>query len=292
MEPPRLTREQHRRYCVPPTTLQRYFLVIVIVPIMVPVAMLLAFLGFRRIYQALHISHAELLSQSVLTMDASILEGSPSPNSPEASKQRYVHPELHAAIAKASKYRGVNFDSDANQWAANGRTYSNELDAAKAAYLLHVAEQQRARRATEPDQAKSDEAEQGAVAFASVSSATASPRVGESLASASSPRRTTQAALIAGAPVDVTPAYARAEAPEVIARVSLRDARNLDPAQISARRKQELRLFYMFWEPERPDIDQHVDDLFARHEFRHIARALKTKFGVLPPGWEDELEGV
>ena len=38
-----------------------------------------------------------------------------------------------------------------------------------------------------------------------------------------------------------------------------------------------------------PNIAEHVENLFARHDFSHVARAVKTKYGLLPPGplWEE-----
>ena len=33
---------------------------------------------------------------------------------------------------------------------------------------------------------------------------------------------------------------------------------------------------------------EHVDTLFERNKFEHVARALLSKYGILPPGWEKE----
>ena len=47
-------------------------------------------------------------------------------------------------------------------------------------------------------------------------------------------------------------------------------------------------------DPDKPDIPGHVEALFKRHNFEHVARAVKTKYGVLPPvsccrgAWETE----
>src|SRR5262249_34342059 len=56
------------------------------------------------------------------------------------------------------------------------------------------------------------------------------------------------------------------------------------PEQMLARRKNQLVLFYQYWDPDRPNIKEHVETLFERHDFEHVARAVRTKFGLVPPG--------
>jgi hypothetical protein len=58
----------------------------------------------------------------------------------------------------------------------------------------------------------------------------------------------------------------------------------------SFRRTRQLVQFYEYWDADRPDIQGHVENMFKRHNFTNISRAVMTKFGVLPPGWEDELQ--
>jgi len=50
-------------------------------------------------------------------------------------------------------------------------------------------------------------------------------------------------------------------------------------------RKGELVDFYAFHDPNRPDIEGHVDRLFDKYSLDNIKGALMTKYGVCPPGW-------
>lgn len=61
--------------------------------------------------------------------------------------------------------------------------------------------------------------------------------------------------------------------------------------QKRSRHIKQLILFYEYWDADRHDIKGHVETLFERHDFTYVARAVRTKFGILPPGWDDELEG-
>lgn len=63
----------------------------------------------------------------------------------------------------------------------------------------------------------------------------------------------------------------------------------LDDPRTLARRKKELIAFYKFNDPNRPDIEGHVETLFAKYTFENIARAIQSKYGMLPAGWADEL---
>lgn len=55
------------------------------------------------------------------------------------------------------------------------------------------------------------------------------------------------------------------------------------------RRKLQLIAFYSFWDPEKDDIEAHVNNLFNKHEFRVIVRAVRAKFSLVPPGWDEEV---
>ena len=57
-----------------------------------------------------------------------------------------------------------------------------------------------------------------------------------------------------------------------------------------ARRIKQLINFYEYWDADKPDIPGHTENLIKRHDFTYVARAVKTKYGLLPPGWEEELE--
>jgi len=68
------------------------------------------------------------------------------------------------------------------------------------------------------------------------------------------------------------------------------NAKPLSPEEIKERRLKQLISFYEYWEPSKADIAAHAENLLNRHDFEHVARAVKTKYGVLPPGWAEELE--
>ncbi|KAH9245157.1 hypothetical protein BASA81_017379 [Batrachochytrium salamandrivorans] len=50
----------------------------------------------------------------------------------------------------------------------------------------------------------------------------------------------------------------------------------LTPEQKYEMRFQQLVAFYQFWEPEKPDIEEHSRNLLTKHDFDHVVRALKT----------------
>ena len=56
-----------------------------------------------------------------------------------------------------------------------------------------------------------------------------------------------------------------------------------------ARRKAQLIAFYNYWDPDKGNIEDHVENLFQRHDFKFVARAVRTKYGLVPPGWDEEL---
>ena len=62
-------------------------------------------------------------------------------------------------------------------------------------------------------------------------------------------------------------------------------AATLDPKTLDLR-KHQLVDFYAFHDPSREDIEGHVDNLFAKYNFQNLSSAVKNKYGVLPPGWE------
>ncbi|KAH9255248.1 hypothetical protein BASA81_006688 [Batrachochytrium salamandrivorans] len=64
------------------------------------------------------------------------------------------------------------------------------------------------------------------------------------------------------------------------------NAKPLTPEQTYELRFQQLVAFYQFWEPEKPDIEEHSRNLLTKHDFDHVVRALKTKYGVCPPSWD------
>jgi len=55
------------------------------------------------------------------------------------------------------------------------------------------------------------------------------------------------------------------------------------------RRIRQLTSFYEYWDPENEDIAGRAERLFNQYGFTYIARAVQTKYGILPPGWEGEL---
>lgn len=56
------------------------------------------------------------------------------------------------------------------------------------------------------------------------------------------------------------------------------------------RRRKQLIDFYEYHDPDRDDIVEHADKLMNKYDFKAVAKALKSKYGMLPPGWEDELD--
>lgn len=64
------------------------------------------------------------------------------------------------------------------------------------------------------------------------------------------------------------------------------NATPLSSAQTYELRLEQLIAFYQYWEPEKPDVENHANNLLKKHEFEHVVRALKSKYGVCPPMWE------
>jgi hypothetical protein len=230
------------------------------------------FLLYRRCYKAHHISHEELLSQSMLSMHDSLHIGTPG-SSPQ---KMYIHPEMHAAIAKASKYRGVEFNSQTNQWAANGRTYSNEMEAAQAAYFLQAQQQLQEMQMRQMQQQQQmmmmmqqqQQQQQQQQMMMQNSPNSGSARFYQEPPGFSAPAYQYQER-------EIEAQYQPPQPPAPPAP--------LTPEQITQRRKEQLIEFYKYFDSEKPDIEEHVNNLFDRHNFEHIARAVKTKYGLLPP---------
>jgi hypothetical protein len=94
------------------------------------------------------------------------------------------------------------------------------------------------------------------------------------------------------------PAYAAASAAPY--SQNIRPSQGL-PAESSFRRvqdpdaerhMQELVEFYLYHDPDKPDIQGHVRGLFEKYNFKGIARAILRKYGVLPTGWSSEYDAT
>jgi len=59
----------------------------------------------------------------------------------------------------------------------------------------------------------------------------------------------------------------------------------LDPSTLTIR-KGQLCDFYLFHDPTRENIPEHVDKLFDKYSFENILAAVRSKYGVAPPGWQ------
>lgn len=66
-------------------------------------------------------------------------------------------------------------------------------------------------------------------------------------------------------------------------------SRVMSEEEIKQKRIEELVEFYEYWDRDKPDIRRHVENLFDRHDIEHIARAVKTKYGLLPVSWENDI---
>ena len=293
-------------YCRQPSPLQQYFLVIVLVPTIVPVFLLFLAWGVLKCWRAQFISHEELLSQSMLAMPPPLV---PQPGmSPQMSTQAktYMHPEMHAAIAKASKYKGVEFDPVQNTYMFQGKAYEDEKAAARAAYMS-IAAQQFAMMAPQMQQMQQSAMRSPQIG-SPISTATGSgspqmPGGGMGMGWGYSPPAYAGGGMAPGMSgmsgmggsarggdawgggvpdARVAPAGSVSEPPR---------APELSPEQLKEMRKRQLVEFYHFWDDSKPDIPGHVEHLFEIHEFEHIVRAILTKFGVVPPGWEEALDG-
>ena len=64
----------------------------------------------------------------------------------------------------------------------------------------------------------------------------------------------------------------------------------LDPDR--ERHMQELIHFYQVYDPDRPNVEEHVRELFDKYRFKGIARAILRKYGVLPSGWASEYDAT
>lgn len=56
----------------------------------------------------------------------------------------------------------------------------------------------------------------------------------------------------------------------------------------------ELIAFYNYYEPQinGGDVAGHVTRLFDKYRFMGLAAGVRNKYGVLPHGWDDEVEAI
>jgi len=285
---------------------QEYLDVIVLVPTLVVLGSCVAYVFWRRMHRANYISDDELLGQTMATLESYGPAASMVGRSPILSSgSLMLHPELHAALEKASRYRGVAFDAGTGSWVADGVGYATETDAGRAAYLKEsrrVAEERQQRGASSsvvpPWQPPGARAPMLPETTHGSSWSSTSPPTSPLMPTTSSPlfastTSTVPSATATGRATAPAPAQAKTASTgsrgglwaALVARASGGDA----AAALAERRKQELVEFYEYWDPDRPDIRGHVENLFRRHEFKHIVRAVLAKYGILPFGWELEL---
>jgi len=79
------------------------------------------------------------------------------------------------------------------------------------------------------------------------------------------------------------PGYSQ-QAPGLSATSPIPASQALDPATLTVR-KGQLCDFYLFHDPTRENIPEHVDKLFDKYSFENILSAVQSKYGVAPPGW-------
>jgi len=184
--------------------------------------------------------------------------------------EKQIHPELAAVMEKKSKYRGITFDINNKMWRSNatGQLFATEMEAAQAAYLAQV-------NAGSPRLGKAPSFLTQFSSSALVSQSS-SPKLTSSPPLNSSPILTNQNSFSNASPI-----AAYIAEPEY--KVETSDEKR-------ERRIRQLINFYEYWDADKDDIPGHVDHLFKRHDFTYIARAVKTKYGLVPPGWEEELE--
>ena len=301
-------------FCPPESTLQKYFLIIVLVPTIVPTTLAclacLAYCAWKRSGRGL-ISNEELLSQGTLTMGDALVPGAAGPYSPDyPAGKTFMHPELHVAVQKQmSKYRGVVFDPERNVFMFNGKVFEDESSAARAAYLSQALTPVEARAlvlagavrpapgfvATPPTASMMSSPGPAASALAFAASPSSprllsplSPDQGSfrgnwpSAATLSPP--TTDWSGSPGAMSPMSPTLVRAAPAPPPMHAPAQEPLET-PEQRTARRKKQLVEFYEFWsDDDKADIPGKVDYLFQRHEFAHVARAVLSKYGVLPLG--------
>jgi len=204
-------------------------------------------------YRAEHISDDEVLKQAIVPpMD---MESSHSSYNSQLPKKTF-HPELQD-ILKKSKYKGVKYDTATGSWYVEGmqRMFVNEEEAAQQAYLQTKAFHQ--------------------------------PANYDKLAFINPPPGLGGGVKV----VNDRSSFGSSDSFSMAVPVYYDEPITIEsPEEKLARRKAQLVAFYSYWDPEKPEIEAHVENLFVRHDFRYIMRAVKTKYGVVPPGWEEEVE--
>ena len=182
------------------------------------------------------------------------LEGKPlEQGSPlQSGSEKQLHPELASVIAKNSRYKGLTFDVKTKLWIVN-KTGETFAEEKQAAEAAYFAMAQ---------------AKKGSPLFLRKQGSSQSNTLNSSFSNSNMP----------------ISAYASSEDMLETVRVEPEEEKK-------DRRMKQLTQFYEYWDSDRHDIPGHVENLFNRHDFTYIARAVRTKFGLLPPGWEEEMEG-
>ena len=243
--------------CPDLSIIQQYFYTIVITCTAGPITICFCFLLYRRLYRAEHISDEEVIKQALVLPNDLGMTGQ---SQLESRLSRIaLHPEMDY-ILKKSKYRGVSFNTSTGTWEVEGtkRMYTTEQEAAKAAYLN--TESVRRQERNEEKKRKQKEKEQKNLAT-----------LGD-LEEGMNNINNDDASMI----------YSNPPAEEEVYLIET-------PEERLNRRKMQLIAFYKYWDSEKEDIPGHVDNLFKRHDFIHVARAVRAKYGLVPPGWDEEI---
>jgi hypothetical protein len=216
-----------------------------------PVAIIACILLYRRMHRTSeHIKDEEILQAAIVFPTADM---SSSHSSYSSQLPKTVHPEIHAVLKK-SKYQGVKFDDKTGTWYVEGtqRMFVNEQEAAQQAYYQNSFRL--------PDSYKQPMFLRPPPGLGKPNPANALPQE---------------------EPEEYYVPDIEEQQQEIVPEET--------PDEKLTRRKAQLVAFYFYWDSEKPDIVGHVDNLFNRHDFKYIVRAVKTKYGLTPPGWEEEL---
>lgn len=237
-------------FCPLPTEFEKNFVLIVVMCVLGPFILLGCGCAVYHVSKKPHLHHItrkEILHDAVTNFVSF------------DQPMKGVHPELQTVLAE-SKFKNVVFDKNTQTWGVLGeaKRYTNEKEAAQRAYLNMA----KAKDALGPSRTKNSDM----VRSYFVSNLKTNPLVKSSSASATNVRDFTSMEL--GETVYVV------------------NATPLTPTQRNELRFRQLVAFYEFWEPEKPDIEEHSRNLLSRHDFDHVVRALKTKYGVCPPSWD------
>lgn len=248
---------QQAFYCPPQTFWEKYIYAVAVPAVVLPFVMAALFLAFRHFRaQKQHITSDEIVQQALNYNpgERGNSMGSSDPHSSFSSMNKMsVHPELQHVLATKSKFRGVRYDANTRQWAVEGtqRMYANEQEAAKWAYYQAALQAQ-------PQLYQQNLSIRRELAPPPGMFLPSSPGAG----------------------------YQQPKSQELYAEDNF--WANETEMQKQARHIQQLIAFYTYWDPEKPNIEDHVRTLFDRHDFKHILRAVNTKFGLVPPGWSEE----